>query len=77
MSIQFEGKPCYCGGTGCYEQYASTIALVKNVSEAINQEVDGVWVFDHLDDPQVFEVYDRWIEAIAMGLVSLTHIFNP
>ena len=62
---------------GCYERYASTTALVK-MAMAYKPELDnGRKIFENLDDPNVFEILDRWVDEIMLGLSTLTHIFNP
>ena len=62
---------------GCYERYASTTALVK-MAMAYDPELDnGRKIFDRLEDPQVLDILDRWVDEIMLGLSSLTHIFNP
>ena len=62
---------------GCYERYASTTALVKKAA-AYRPELDnGRKIFENLDDPQVMEILDGWVDEIMLGLSSLTHIFNP
>ena len=35
VSIQYDGRKCPCGGTGCVEQYASAIALGRDAREAL------------------------------------------
>ena len=78
MSIQFEGKKCYCGSTGCYEQYASTTALISLVQQRLSiSDINGHWIFDNHQNPVVQQCLQEWIEAISIGIVSLTHIFNP
>lgn len=77
MSIKADGVACYCGGIGCYEQYASTTALVKKVSQYVGHSVDGRWIFNHMDDENIAKLVDCWLDDIAIGLVSLIHIFNP
>lgn len=63
--------------SGCYEKYASATALVEKVSR-YNQELNtGRKIFEHMEDPPVKELVDRWISEIVYGLVSLIHIFNP
>ena len=62
---------------GCYERYASTTALVKKAME-YNPELDnGRKIFAQIDDPQVMNILDAWVDEIMIGLATLTHIFNP
>ena len=62
---------------GCYERYASTTALVR-MAMAYDPELDnGRKIFARLDDPNVMQILDRWVDEILLGLASLTHIFNP
>lgn len=62
---------------GCYERYASTTALVKKAMEHDASLNTGREIFKHLDNPQVMQILDDWIDEILLGLSSLTHIFNP
>ncbi len=62
---------------GCYERYASVTALVKKASEYDESLTSGRAIFEHLDDPQVLNIIDHWVDEIALGLVTLIHIFNP
>ena len=74
-----EGKQCNCGSLGCYEMYGSTTALVKNALDIDCDYVNGRKIFEGLDqgDPRVEKVLNHWVNEVAYGLVSLTHIFNP
>ena len=63
--------------SGCYEDYASTSALVRRVSKEAVQVANGREVFEHIDMPEVKRVVDDWIQEIAHGLVTLIHVFNP
>lgn len=88
FSINSNGKVCTCGNIGCYEQYASMTALIKNVKEKYSDignlsiskdEINGKYIFDELEkgNKELEYVVINWIEDIGKGLVSLTHIFNP
>ncbi len=88
FSINSNGKVCTCGNIGCYEQYASMTALIKNVKEKYSDignlsiskdEINGKYIFDELEkgNKELESVVINWIEDIGKGLVSLAHIFNP
>lgn len=88
FSINSNGKVCTCGNIGCYEQYASMTALIKNVKEKYSDignlsiskdEINGKYIFDELEkgNKELEYVVINWIEDISKGLVSLAHIFNP
>lgn len=38
MSVEMGGIPCPCGREGCFEQYASATALVRQTKEAMEQD---------------------------------------
>ncbi|MCM0649880.1 ROK family protein [Clostridium swellfunianum] len=74
------GKDCSCGGKGCYETYAATSALIRNVKEELGiEEVDGREIFKLLEEgnEKVEKILQTWIFEIMMGLVNFVHIFNP
>ncbi len=88
FSIDRNGRNCTCGNKGCYEQYASMTALVRTVKEYLllkthhiltEENVNGRVIFEEVQagNTEMIEIVDSWIEDIAVGLVSLTHIFNP
>ena len=62
---------------GCYERYASTTALVKKAMEYDPSLDNGKKIFAQIDNPQVMDILDAWVDEIMMGLATLTHIFNP
>ena len=64
----------------CYEDHASTSALVRAAEEATGERgLNGRVIFERLaaGDPALRGVADRWLDDIADGLIALTHIFNP
>lgn len=69
------GHSCACGQAGCYEQYASTTALVR-MAHAVDPTVtNGRELFQKLDS--LSGVVDQWVDEVALGLGSLVHVFNP
>lgn len=74
-----KGLPCNCGGQGCYEQYASTTALVRMAKEVDPECLNGKVIFEKLyrGDSRMINVLNHWVFEVAIGLTSLVHIFNP
>lgn len=73
------GLPCGCGFYGCYEQYASTTALVRT-AKAQNPELhNGKVIFSALEqnNQEAKRLVDHWIKEISYGLINLIYIFNP
>ena len=73
------GKKCTCGGSGCYECYASASALVRSVNEISDTELDGVKIFndENFSNPIIKSKIDEWIDEIVTGLISIVYTFNP
>lgn len=74
-----QGRFCACGQHGCYEQYASTTALVRECRKIDPSLINGRVIFEewHKGNTAVRMVVDDWIDEIVFGLVTLVHIFNP
>ena len=91
MVIQYDGLPCPCGLKGCYEQYASVTALLRQAKEAVAQHPDSLLASMAGDDfsaREIFEakekgcpvaaaVIDQYTRYIAIGLDSYENIFQP
>jgi len=79
MIIDKNGNKCTCGLRGCYEAHASVSALVREVKRIDATCIDGKIIFRkcHEGDKRVMGKIDVWVDEVVVGLVSLTHIFNP
>ncbi len=71
------GKSCTCGGSGCYEAYASTRALTDAVKEKTGKPMNGRDIFENFENPEIRSIIDEWIDEIVIGLKGLVYIFNP
>ncbi len=74
-----DGKKCTCGGTGCYECYASARVLVESVNKVSSEPLDGVKIFEteNFENPEIRNIIDSWIDEIVTGLINIVYIFNP
>ena len=73
------GLLCTCGAVGCWEQYASTTALVRGAHAIDPNLKDGRAIFAAAEagNPLVLDLIERWTDEIAQGLAGMVHIFNP
>lgn len=72
-----EGRPCVCGQRGCYEQYASTTALVRLVAQE-NPSLDtGRLIMEHRSEPSVANAINHWLDDVAKGIAALVNILDP
>jgi len=78
MILYPNGRPCNCGKKGCYEQYASTTALVNEALKLNKKYTNGKVILQYIEkDLELKHTFHQWILNISYGLVSLIHIFNP
>lgn len=72
------GRLCGCRRRGCYEQYASTTALLRNARTIHPEFENAKQIFEAAnDDPRLRRVIRAWEKEIVAGLLTLTYIFNP
>ena len=82
MTINFNGEKCNCGFQGCFENYASTSALVKKYNKAVKVEdslANGEEVMQKVQDGNTIacNIYKEYLNNLVVGLVNLTHILDP
>ncbi len=78
MTLYPGGRKCLCGFKGCYEEYASSRALERRVTDqfgAIGLET----FFERVKQGYATEteIFDGWLDDLCLGLKSLTHALNP
>lgn len=73
------GRPCTCGGDGCFEQYASAKALTQAVEKIAGKPLNGFEIFqeENFGNPEIRHEIDIWIDEIIIGLKSIIYTFNP
>lgn len=71
------GLSCACGAKGCYEQYASVSALVRQAMQVDQTLSDGKKIFSAIHQQPIRSIVDDWIQQVGVGISSLIHVFNP
>ena len=93
MVIESGGIPCPCGRRGCFEQYASATALVRDTKRAMFEHknsalwriagspegADGRTAFlaAREGDAAARKVVDSFIRYLADGIANLVNLFRP
>lgn len=93
MSINKYGERCFCGKEGCLRLYATELAFINKIKEAIRNEMALPYKIYHpvTDKIRVKEVYKEAVkgdpfcrslltdllENLSIGLSNLIHIINP
>nr|WP_150960283.1 ROK family protein [Aneurinibacillus sp. XH2] len=77
--IVHEGKPCTCGGSGCWESYASVTGLLKLAEEAGLTGASPEQLFEQARSggTAAVRLIRTYIGYLAAGLVNLVYAFNP
>jgi glucokinase len=81
------GRTCTCGLQGCFEQYASVTALIRDLKAAYLSggrpdavlDLDGRSAFADIrqGDPDACRVFASYLDEVCIGLLSLMSLFGP
>lgn len=92
IPMDHKGKPCGCGGIGCFEQYASATALIALAKElcakypksnvaayAKSQPLNAKVICEEYKtgDPLAKEAVDTVAYYLGVGIAALANVFNP
>ncbi len=59
------------------EQRGATSVLVRRVSKRLGRQVDGIYIFDHLSDPEIEEIYHQWVSQLALIVGNMAVLLDP
>jgi glucokinase len=79
VPINFDGRPCICGGRGCLKTYVSGTDIAIQGSERLKRTVTSAEVFRLAadGDPVAQEIVDEVCEALGAGLAVIVNGLNP
>ena len=93
MVIEKNGEPCPCGRKGCWERYASAIALKRLTQQAAEDYPNSILAQVVQENGRVSGqsafiaarrgctvgqmVCDQYIESLAVGIINLVNIYQP
>lgn len=80
ITIDYNGLICNCGGTGCWEQYASASALVRFYNQRSKHMVKSAFqFFQRVKEKEeiALKVLSDYYVYLGAGLASLINLFDP
>ena len=67
------GKPCPCGGKGCFEQYASSSSMTRRAGVPVREIFRQV----RAGNPDMIALLDDYVQELCIGLAGIVHVFFP
>jgi glucokinase len=82
ITINHDGIDCSCGGRGCLEAYASTVALIQQYALKTGKkesEIDGYYIVEkYLEGEEAaVECMNDHTRYLGHGIASLINVFAP
>jgi glucokinase len=74
MVVEADGVPCECGRRGCWEQYASGLALARLGGVARGEDVTSA---ARKGDARALDVLDQFAGWVAVGVANLVNLLDP
>lgn len=80
------GEKCNCGSIGCFEQYASVTALIRDYvsllkenNQPIPSEIDGKYVIArfHENQPEAVAALNKHCDYVGYAISGFINIFSP
>ncbi len=79
VPVNFDGRPCICGGRGCLKTYVSGTDIALQGSLRLKREVTAAEVFELAagGDPGAREIVGEVCQALGAGLAVIVNGLNP
>ncbi len=79
VPINFDGRPCICGGRGCLKAYVSGTDIAREGEARLKRPVDAatVFVLAERGDPVAREIVAEVCQALGAGLAVIVNGLNP
>lgn len=79
MTVQKNGRKCYCGNKGCLGTYISMKALLRNFQEKYPEIKDITEIFDKSYHTTALgeKILNEYLEFLAAGIRNLLFFSNP
>ncbi|MEV0586771.1 ROK family transcriptional regulator [Nonomuraea sp. NPDC050310] len=79
-TVELDGQPCYCGGSGCLETVASTdaiLAAARDRSGLPHLTLEQALDLARSGDPAVQAVFAKAGSAVGVGISTVANLLGP
>lgn len=77
LSLEAHGKPCSCGNQGCWEMYASEMALLESASALGFDDLESLLAAADSGREDVAQLFAGIGEYLGIGIANIVNVFNP
>ena len=60
-----------------YTHATATADLTARVGKAVGEKVDGYYIFGHLEEEKILEIYEEWLERLAVTVGNAAVLLDP
>ncbi len=78
-TIHINGLPCHCGRNGCLEAYVSSYGLERTYYLLTDEKKTSgeIIILANSGNRDALRALEIFSENLSIGLMNITHIFNP
>lgn len=79
ITVEKNGLPCHCGRNGCLEAYVSSYGLERIYFIHAEKKVSSFDIVNLAknNDHHALKSFEIFTDYLAIGIMNITHIFNP
>lgn len=82
MVIKPDGELCNCGKRGCFEKYASIVALKNKIKKEYEiADITGKEIYElmqkEIQSVKMQNIINEYIQYLSIGITNLINIFEP
>lgn len=77
LSVEAHGKSCTCGNRGCWELYASELALLEQADPLGIDSLDNLLAAANEGRQDVLDLFSNIGEYLGIGIANIVNVFNP
>lgn len=77
MVVDYKGRSCDCGRSGCWEKYVSSNILTNLIMENKLQDIKELLeIYNNKSNEKIYNQVDEYLNYLALGIMNLFLIFD-